>query len=119
MEPDEEPGRQPEEGFAVQSVRTAAERLNEEVFQDQQTIHGTMRGVTLETGKFDLLNNAEDLITGTVADDFAEEDLDRISSLTNKRCVAKLEKTEVRRIGGTPTTTYVLIDAQAESGGTP
>jgi hypothetical protein len=109
----------PSRSLNVEKVKTAAERLDREVIQGPETIHGTMRGVNLETGNFDLLNDTAELITGTVADDLSEEDLDRVFNLTNKRCVATLEKTTVSKITDSPTVTYVLIDAQGEPDSSP
>lgn len=49
---------------------------------------------------FDLNPDEGETIAGTVADHLTEEDLDRIGSLTNKPCVAKLQKTTVSGIVG-------------------
>ncbi len=93
-------------------VREAADRLEREMKQDELPVHGVFRGVTRESGVFELKTDAGEVITGTVADDFTEEDLERVHLLTNKPCTAKLQKTTVSRISGTPTATYVLLDAE-------
>jgi hypothetical protein len=110
---------QASQSLSVEKVRAAADRLEKGVVQTTETLTGTFRGATLESGKFDLKTDAGDVITGTVADDLSEEDLIRISSLTNHRCVATLEKTTVIKIAGAPTVTYVLIDAQSMPDPTP
>lgn len=108
---------QPSRSLSVEKVKAAADLLEKEVIQENETVHGTMRGVTLETGKFDFLNEAHDVISGTVDDDLAEEDLERIAGLTNRACVATLQKTSVSKVGGTATPTYVLLGATEEPGG--
>jgi hypothetical protein len=102
----------PPRSLNVEQVRTAAERLDKEVIQEPETIRGTFRGVTLETGKFDLRTETGEVITGTVADDLTEDELERIALLTNHACIADLQKTTVSKIGGAPTPTYVLLNAQ-------
>jgi hypothetical protein len=94
-------------------VKIAAERLDKEVVQERITLHGVFRGVTLETCRFDLKADTSEAISGTVADDLSEEDLVRISNLTNQQCVAHLERTTVSKIAGTPTVTYILIEAES------
>ena len=98
--------------LTVENVRTAAERLDKEVIQETETIHGTIRGVTLESAKFDFLIDVGEVISGTVADDLADDELERLFHLTDKPCVATIQKTTVSKIGGAPTPTYVLLDAQ-------
>ena len=74
---------------------------------------GTFRGVTLESGHFDLKIESGEVITGTVADNLPEEDLERIDGLTNKRCTARLQKTTIRRISGASRLSFVLLNAEA------
>jgi hypothetical protein len=86
--------------------------IQREVEQDTVKLKGKFRGVTLESGCFDLVTD-DGLIKGSVADDLTEEDLERIHKLTNHDCVAELQKTTVRKIGGPETTDYVLLDARS------
>ena len=97
--------------LSVSDIKDAADRLEREVEQDNVAIIGKFRGVTLESGCFDLLTE-DGLVKGTVADDLTEEDLERIHKLTNQQCVADLQKTTVRKFGGAETTSYVLLDAR-------
>lgn len=102
----------PSQSLTSVQVQEAADRLEREMKQDELQVHGIFRGVARESGVFDLKTDAGEVITGTVADDFTEDDLERIHLLTNHPCTAKLQKTTVSRISGTPTATYVLLDAR-------
>ena len=50
-----------------------------------------------------------------MSDSLTEEDFDRISELTNKRCIAKLQKTTYRKIDGSERVKYLLLDVLPES----
>lgn len=102
----------PSQSLTVEKVEAAAARLAKDVVQEVTQTNGIFRGLTLESGRFDLKTDAGEVITGTVADQLVEEDLVRISSLTNSPCVATLEKTTVSNIAGAATTNYVLLDAK-------
>jgi len=102
----------PSRSLAASQIRAAADRLDREVEQTGVELKGRFRGLTLESGGFDLMTE-EGLVKGTVADELTEEDLERIHKLTNRQCVASLQKTIVRKIGGPETTSYVLLDASA------
>ena len=93
-------------------VRNAAERLVTELNQENIMAEGVFRGVTRESGYFDL-NTDFGTLTGTVGDNLTEEDLERLHSLTHKQCEAYLQRTTVRKIVGSSTPTYVLLDAKA------
>jgi hypothetical protein len=93
-------------------VKSAAERLEREVSQETFDCTGIFRGVTRESGYFDLNLDDGHTITGTVADNLTEDDLERIDALTNKRCHAMLQKTTVRTVGGSATPSYLLLDAR-------
>ena len=102
----------PSQSLTASQIQKAAERLEKDVMEDEVQLSGTFRGVTLESGHFDLRPDAADVITGIVADDLTEDDLERINGLTNKRCEARLLKTTIRRISGTSSSTYVLLSAE-------
>ncbi len=93
-------------------IKQAAERLDREWEENEIEIEGTFRGFTRETTVFDLLPDTGVLISGTVADSLTEEDLDRIDALTNKRCIASLQVTTIRPLGGTARDNYLLLDAR-------
>ena len=92
-------------------IFAVAERLEREVNQETKTFEGTFRGVTRESGFFDLKLDDGQIITGNVADDLTEEDLERIDRLMNQRCSASMQKTTVSKITGEATPSYVLLDA--------
>lgn len=99
--------------LSAERVKDAAERLDRGVFQQEVTIHGKMRGVTFESGRFDFVSESGDVISGTVADHLTEEEMERLSQLTNQPCNATLQKTAVNKIGGGSPPNYVLLDAQS------
>ena len=101
----------PSRSLPAAKIKVAAERLEREVQQEPTNVKGTFRGLTLESGGFDLLTD-DGLIKGSVADDLTEEDLLRILKLTNRQCVAELQKTTVRKVGGAGTVSYVLLDVR-------
>lgn len=101
---------QPSKSLTAGQIQRAVERLDREMTQETITIPGVFRGVTRESGAFDLKTDAGEIISGTAADELTEDDLERIDALTNKSCVATLQKTTVRRITGTSTANYLLLD---------
>lgn len=104
---------QPSKTINAERIKQASERLEREWKEEQTERLGTFRGLTRETTIFDLIDDEGTLITGSVADDLTEEDFDRISALTNQRCVAYLEKTTLRSVGGgAARVNYILLDAK-------
>jgi hypothetical protein len=101
----------PSQTLSLDKLRTAAERLEKEVSQETVEISGVFRGLTRESGVFDLDPESGGTITGLVADDLTEEDLERIDALTNKPCKVKLQKTTVQTIVGISTPSYLLLEA--------
>ncbi len=96
-----------------EKIKQTAERLDKDVHQEQLDVTGVFRGVTHETGYFDLKVN-DDVLSGYVADDLTEDDIERLDKLLNKTCVAELQKTTVSRISGSPYVSYVLINAKSK-----
>lgn len=92
-------------------IQTAAERLEREVSDTEIELSGIFRGVTLDSGHFDLRTDTGDDITGTVIDELTEDDLERINGLTNKECKARLLKTTLRGLSGTSRSMFVLLNA--------
>jgi hypothetical protein len=93
-------------------IQKAAERLERDLTEETVEMNGTFRGVTHESGYFDLKTETGEVITGTVADDFSEDDLQRIDGLINKPCKARLRKTTIHSVSGVPRSTFVLLDAR-------
>jgi hypothetical protein len=94
-------------------LRSASDRLEREVAQDILELQGVFRGVTRESGHFDLKIESGDVITGIVADTFSEDDLSRVDQLTNKLCRATIQRTVVSTVAGALPPEYILLDAIA------
>lgn len=110
----------PPKSLSVSQVKSAAERLEQAVTQETiERVPGVFRGVTWDTGNFDLRMTDGNLITGTVSDQLTEEDLERIEKLTNHECMADLQKTTVRKAGGAETSMFVLLDARSNEPSSP
>lgn len=90
----------------------AVARLDKDVNEESVTVHGTFRGVTLESGVFDIRTDAGEIITGFVSDSLSESELQCLANMTNKPCVAKLEKTTVSSVIGPVASSYVLLNAE-------
>lgn len=105
----------PSQSLSTESVQRAVDRLERELVEEEITVRGQFRGLTRESVVFDLVTDDIGLITGTLADDLTEEDLERIDLLTNKRCVASLQKTTVRQVSGAVLSNYLLLDAREDA----
>lgn len=101
--------------LTVNQVQIAADRIQRDVVQEILKLEGTFRGVTRESGVFDLRMDDDTVITGTVADNLTEEDLERIDLLTNNPCTVEVQKTTVRTVAGSGAPTYILLEAQGRS----
>ncbi len=77
---------------------------------------GVFRGLTRESRIFDLVADDAKLITGTIAANLREEDLDRIAGLTNQRCLASLQKATFCQ-GGVWQESYLLLNVVRDDGG--
>jgi hypothetical protein len=102
----------PSASFGKSDMKAAAERLEMDVSQGFETVSGVFRGVTLDSGSFDFRTDSGTVITGTVADELTEEDLEQMERLVNQRGEAEVQRTIVNRIGGPSATTYVLLKAR-------
>jgi hypothetical protein len=107
---------QPSRAIGIESIRQASERLEREIQEETISVRGTFRGITLESGIFDIMTESG-LISGTVADSLSEEDLERIVRLTNRSCIASVLQTTVITVVGSPTQSHVLLDATAATSG--
>lgn len=97
--------------LTADKIQIAADRLERDMTQEIIEVDGIFRGVTRESGYFDLKTETGEVITGIVADNLTEDDLERIDQLTNNRCQAQLQKTTVRRLSGVSASTFILLDA--------
>ena len=93
-----------------EQIRDTAERLERYIVEQDQDVFGVFRGVTLESGHFDLLTD-DGTITGTISADLTEQDHDRLVRLTNQRCRARIATTTVFHIDGREASSYTLLDA--------
>lgn len=105
---------EPSHLLTSEMVMTASELLERELSEEEVWVHGTFRGVTRESGFFDLNTDEAGTITGSVADDLTEDDLERIDGLTNKRCLALVQKTVVHQVSGGAKSSYLLIEAKGD-----
>jgi hypothetical protein len=101
----------PSRSLNVAAIERAVERLDKEVIQEEIAIEGEFRGLTLESGVFDLRADDE-IITGRVGDALDDDNLERIYSLVNKHCRFRLIKTTVYKAGTPSQPSYVLLDAE-------
>ncbi len=92
------------------AIKSAAERLEKQVAVRDETYKGIFRGLTYETGKFDLKMDDNTIISGSVSETLTDEDLDRITALTNHLCEAVIAETTITTATGT-TTSYLLTNA--------
>lgn len=91
-------------------VQETAERLLSEISEDRIDRIGIFRGLTRESYRFDLLTD-EGLIEGVISEKLEEDDLERISRLTNKPCVASLVRTTFKN-ADSKRSRYELLDAK-------
>lgn len=100
--------------LTASQIQSASARLQRELKEEEVDVKGVFRGLTRESGHFDLLSEDNGLITGVVADDLTEDDLERIDLLTNHACVATVLKTTFSNVSGSPRQTYLLINARED-----
>lgn len=107
----------PPRTIAMSQVKMAAERLEQEVDDEEISVLGVFRGLTRESMIFDLIpedTGIGSLITGQVSESLTEADLERIDSLTNQRCIVQVHVTTVRTVSGSVQRNHVLLDARPE-----
>ncbi len=89
---------------STDAVANAFDRLSREVTQDTLTFEGVFRGLTWESGMFDLKLESGEVITGQVSGELTESDLERLSELQNESCSAEIQVTRMRRLAKLDTT---------------
>jgi hypothetical protein len=99
--------------FSPSQIAIAFDRLNQEVIEEQIVVPGTFRGITFHTGVFDLRTDSDDIISGSIAGELSENDMQRIHEFTNRPCQALLQKTTIQPVTGASRITYVLLDVRA------
>lgn len=101
--------------ISAEQATATAERLERTIEQQEIIVTGVFRGLTRESGYFDLVRDDASTITGVVADAFTEDDLERIDLLTNERCSATLQETRITKAGRS-NATFILLEARAADG---
>ena len=101
---------------STEQISTAVKLLDREVVEEEVVLHGTFRGVTLQSGYFDFLTVEGSTITGRVATDMPPEFLSDALKLTDLPSEAIVLKTTVKPITGQERVDYVLRKARAQSG---
>lgn len=101
----------PSQSVSAAKLQSAAELLEREIEQTDITVEGVFRGVTLDSGDFNLKDDANNLYRGVVAESLSEDDLRRIAALLDQRCIAFMEQTTVHKVGAPAVTSYVLVNA--------
>ena len=100
------------QSLSAPELKAAADLLEREVEEKDIQVDGIFRGLTQDTGYFDVRASDGNVLSGTVADELTEEDMERISKLTNRPCVAEIHETIMHKVEGPATTKYVLINAR-------
>jgi hypothetical protein len=102
----------PSQSLSAPELKAAADLLEREVEEHDVKVDGVFRGLTQDTGYFDVRAADGKLISGTASDELTEDDMERLSKLTNRRCVAEIHQTIMHKVEGPATTKYVLINAR-------
>jgi hypothetical protein len=100
------------QSFPAAEINRAFERLEREVKQEEREIQGEFRGLTLETGMFDIRPDGGHVVSGRVADGLDDDQLEDIYNLLNERCVFKVIETTVIKAGIASPPTYTLLSAE-------
>ena len=100
----DKPGRT----LTAASIKKAAQRLDRDIAIEPLEVIGVFRGLTLDTGHFDFRTDDNNTISGMLADQLTDEEIEQIVPLANKRCMATLQKTIVTGLSNSPSLRYVL-----------
>ncbi|PWV56221.1 hypothetical protein C7475_101736 [Chitinophaga sp. S165] len=77
----------------------------------QVELRGVLKGIPLESWKFDFLTDEDHLINGRIGQHLSEEEItDFMSQFFNKTCMASFEKTTVYLKNGRIKDSYELIN---------
>ena len=99
-----------ERQFDIRQVHEAAVRLDRSVTERFEVIRGVFRGVTLNTGDFNLTSEDDEQIAGTADDDLGEDTLKRFNQLLDQQCDAEVLRRTVHRLGGSGESTFKLLE---------
>lgn len=90
----------------------AASRLERDVRQNRVSIEGELRGVLLDSYKFDLRGNDGATITGTISDSLEDDDLTNLVGLIRQQCRFVLLETSVSKPGASAKKRFELLRAE-------
>lgn len=93
-------------------VEEAFERVDAtETEENEEVIRGTLRGVLLDSGRFEIINNSGVIIPGTISDDLSEDDIFEMDrQFLNKECEIHLLVTTKKFKTGRSKSNYQLLD---------
>lgn len=93
--------------ISEESIHKAYERVNAATKEDEEIFeNGVLRGVMLETGKFEFVNDNGYKYSGLINPKVPEE---MVSEFLNRSCHVHIKKTKTKFISGNEKTTYELI----------
>lgn len=94
----------------VNRVAAALERVSSAKTEDHEMeVEGTFRGATLDSWRFDFRQDDDKVISGRIADEVEDADVEKMILLTTKRCRAKLREIKVTTSDGTSRQRYELL----------
>jgi hypothetical protein len=96
-------------------VKSAYTRVTETATeQKEEQIKGVLKGILLESRKFDFVDTEGRMITGTLTSELSEEDAaNLISSFFNKECWGIFQKTTISLKGGRIKDAFILNNIMA------
>jgi predicted DNA-binding WGR domain protein len=94
--------------ISEESIHRAYERVNAATKEDEEIFeNGTLRGVMLETVKFEFVNDDGYKYSGLINPEVPEE---TVSEFLNKSCQVHIKKTRTKFISGNEKITYELLE---------
>ena len=99
-----------------EEVKSGYERVSGTKITEETiiTVHGTLKGILLESWKFDFLDEQDNLITGSIDEDLTEEIVsDFIKIFFNNSCKAILKEGRVLFKNGREHKSYILTSIEA------
>jgi len=104
--------------LSIDAAKEAYDRVNSVIDEERiVTFQGYLRGLLLESWKFDFIRSDGRKISGYISDDTSEEDaLLFLSSYLNKEALVTFEETKITFNTGKTKTTYKLLHITSLSG---
>jgi hypothetical protein len=97
-----------------EKIHQGFERVNAATNEDEELlINGILRGILLDSGKFEIQDDDGYRYTGFVSTDIPEEEVIRYNvEFLNQPCVIHLRKSKTQFISGTEKTSFELLQVQ-------